>query len=306
MTLPLSRRQFLGTSAGSAVALASGPLLAQADALPSRKVTVGIMGLNRGMEVAAALEKQPGVVIKYVCDVDSKRADEAKAKLERSGQQRPQAITDFRRILDDKEVDALFCAAPNHWHAPADDPGVRRRQARLRREAVQPQPARRRADGRRPPASTSGAVQMGNQRRSCPASSRRSTKLHEGRHRPRLLARERGTTTTAPSHRPRQGRPTRRRRSTTTSGRARPRARPYLAQLPPLQLALVLALGQRRARQQRRPHRSTSAAGAWASITPSASPRPAAATASDDDQETPDTHVVSFDFPGGKRSPGKG
>src|SRR4029453_10500755 len=119
MTLPVSRRQFLGTSAGSAVALASGPLFAQADALPSQKVTVGIMGLNRGMQVAAALEKQPGVVIKYVCDVDSKRADEAKAKLERSGPQRPQGITDFRKILDDKEVDALFCEAPNHWHAPA-------------------------------------------------------------------------------------------------------------------------------------------------------------------------------------------
>lgn len=114
-----SRREFLGKTAGSAVALASGPLLVQAAAQPSQKVTVGIMGMNRGMEVAAALEKQPGVVIKYVCDVDSKRADEAKARLERSGKQRPQAIADFRRILDDKEVDALFCEVPNHWHAPA-------------------------------------------------------------------------------------------------------------------------------------------------------------------------------------------
>jgi hypothetical protein len=32
---------------------------------------------------------------------------------------RPQAITDFRKILDDSEVDALFCEAPNHWHGPA-------------------------------------------------------------------------------------------------------------------------------------------------------------------------------------------
>src|SRR3954447_26137177 len=120
MTLPpVSRRDFLGASAGSAALLASGPLFAQADALPSRKVTVGIMGLKRGMEVAAALEKQPGVVIKYVCDVDSRRADAGKAKLEKSGPQRPQAITDFRRILDDKDVDALFCEVPNHWHGPA-------------------------------------------------------------------------------------------------------------------------------------------------------------------------------------------
>ena len=99
MTLSASRRQFLGISAGSAVALASGQLLAQADALPSQRVTIGIMGLNRGMQVAAALEMQPGVVIKYVCDVDSKRADEAKAKLERSGQQRPQAITESRHAM---------------------------------------------------------------------------------------------------------------------------------------------------------------------------------------------------------------
>ena len=72
-----------------------------------------------GMQVAAALEKQPGVVIKYVCDVDSKRADQGKAQLEKSGDQRPLAVTDFRKILDDREVDALFCEAPNHWHGPA-------------------------------------------------------------------------------------------------------------------------------------------------------------------------------------------
>ena len=125
MNLPVSRRDFLGTSAGSAVALTTGPLLAQADALPSQKVTLGIMGLNRGMQVIDALEKQPGVVIKYVCDVDSKRADKAKAQLERNGKQHPQAITDFRRILDDREVDALFCEAPiigmvprQFWRAP--------------------------------------------------------------------------------------------------------------------------------------------------------------------------------------------
>ena len=118
MSLPPSRRQFLGASAGSVVALGSGPLIALTGALPSQKVTVGIMGLNRGMEVATALEKQPGVAIKYVCDVDSKRADQGKARLEHGGKQRPQAITDFRKILDDKEVDALFCEAPITGTAP--------------------------------------------------------------------------------------------------------------------------------------------------------------------------------------------
>src|SRR5579885_2254371 len=107
MNQPLSRRHFLSTSVAGAGALAAGPLLAHAEALPSQRVIVGIMGLNRGMQVAAALEKQPGVVIKYVCDVDSRRAEQGKARLERGGVQRPQAIGDFRKILDDPEVDAL-------------------------------------------------------------------------------------------------------------------------------------------------------------------------------------------------------
>ena len=179
MTPLTSRREFLATTAGSTVALASGPLLAQADALPSQKVTVGIMGLNRGMQVAAALENQPGVVIKYVCDVDSKRADEAKARLERSGKQRPQAIMDFREILDDKEVDALFCEAPNHWHGPATilacDAGkhvyVEKPCSHNPWEGEQMIAAARKHKR---------AVQMGVQRRSTPGVMEAMAKLHAG------------------------------------------------------------------------------------------------------------------------------
>lgn len=179
MPSPVTRRQFLGTSAGSAVALASAPLFAQADALPSRTVTVGIMGLNRGMQVIAALEKQPGVVIKYVCDVDSKRADQAKAQLEKNGKQRPQAIGDFRKILDDKDVDALFCEAPNHWHGPATILAcaagkhvyVEKPCSHNPWEGEQMVLAARTHDR---------AVQMGVQRRSTPGVIEAMTKLHEG------------------------------------------------------------------------------------------------------------------------------
>ncbi len=139
MNLPVSRRDFLGTSAGSAVALTSGPLLAQADALPSQKVTVGIMGLNRGMQVIDALEKQPGVVIKYVCDVDSKRADKAKAQLERNGKQHPQAITDFQKNSGRPGSGRAFLRSAQSLAWSRDNSGVRRRQARLCRKAVQPQ-----------------------------------------------------------------------------------------------------------------------------------------------------------------------
>jgi predicted dehydrogenase len=69
--------------------------------------------------LADIFAKQPAVEIRYVCDPDSARAEACAKALEAAGQKPPQAIADFRRILDDNQVDALVCAAPNHWHAPA-------------------------------------------------------------------------------------------------------------------------------------------------------------------------------------------
>ena len=179
MAVPVSRRRFLESSAGTAVAFAAAPLIAQEGALPSRVVTVGIMGLNRGQQVIDALEKQPGVVIKYVCDVDSKRADQSRAKLEKNGIQKPQAITDFRRILDDKEVDALFCEAPNHWHAPATILGCKAGKHVYVEKPCSHNPW----EGEQMVAAAKNydrAVQMGSQRRSTPGVIEGITKLHEG------------------------------------------------------------------------------------------------------------------------------
>jgi predicted dehydrogenase len=52
-------------------------------------------------------------------DVDSRGHEGAIALVKEKQERAPQAVTDFRRILDDKAVDILVCAAPNHWHAPA-------------------------------------------------------------------------------------------------------------------------------------------------------------------------------------------
>jgi len=77
------------------------------------------MGLNRGRSLAVSFAKQPGVVVKYVCDTDQSRAESGAKLLEGAAAKAPQCVGDFRRILDDAEVHALICAAPNHWHAPA-------------------------------------------------------------------------------------------------------------------------------------------------------------------------------------------
>ena len=83
------------------------------------KVVVGVMGMSRGMSVAGGFAALPGAQVKYVCDVDEARAAQGAAAVAKSGKTSPQTVKDFRRILDDPEVQALVVAAPNHWHAPA-------------------------------------------------------------------------------------------------------------------------------------------------------------------------------------------
>ena len=112
-----SRRQFVLSSGASAIAAsASAKTFARAG---DRDIQVGVMGLSRGLALAKDLTKLPGVSVKYVCDVDSLRTQKAIAELKALGSESVKSVGDFRRILEDDSVDALVCAAPNHWHAPA-------------------------------------------------------------------------------------------------------------------------------------------------------------------------------------------
>jgi predicted dehydrogenase len=121
MSKTFDRRQFLGVAAatGSAASLALSASATSRAAAPSNRVIIGVMGLSRGAGLASGFTGQPNVEIKYVCDIDTTRAARCAANIEKRTSKAPQAIGDFRRILDDKQVDALVCAAPNHWHAPA-------------------------------------------------------------------------------------------------------------------------------------------------------------------------------------------
>ena len=121
MSDSITRRHFIGSTAAStaAVGLGFSSLKALAESSPNEKVVVGVMGLSRGSALAAGFAKLPNVEVKYLCDVDQDRIPALTKRIEETSGKAPECITDFRRILDDKSVDALVCAAPNHWHAPA-------------------------------------------------------------------------------------------------------------------------------------------------------------------------------------------
>ena len=113
-----SRRQFLKTTAaGSGLAASVGfPSLHAADA--NKKIAVAVIGLGRGHAHLNSYLAIPNVEIAYVCDVDSQRIDRALATVAKKQATKPQGVKDFRRILDDKSVDAVSIATPNFWHAP--------------------------------------------------------------------------------------------------------------------------------------------------------------------------------------------
>ncbi|MEK7684158.1 MAG: Gfo/Idh/MocA family oxidoreductase [Verrucomicrobiota bacterium] len=118
----VNRRHFLQqTGLLSAGVAALGTFrLAKAAESPNNKILVGIMGTNgRGLAHIDAFLALPNTEIAYVCDVDTRAVDKGIAAALKRQQKKPQGVKDFRRILDDPAVHVLSNAAPNHWHAPA-------------------------------------------------------------------------------------------------------------------------------------------------------------------------------------------
>src|SRR6266851_5584321 len=121
---PLDRREFVKHSSalGLGAMTASrtiGPLFAL-DGSPNEKLVVGVMGLNgRGMVHARDFAHGANTTVAYLCDVDSKVLTKAVTETSPLQATPPKAVGDFRRMLDDKSVDAIVIAAPDHWHTPA-------------------------------------------------------------------------------------------------------------------------------------------------------------------------------------------
>lgn len=185
--LQRDRRLFLkaGATAAAAASLSgwSRPLGAQHNApadSPGEKVVMGIMGVNgRGAAIANGMMAAKNTEVAYICDVDTRAAIRVGQLVgEKQGKQ-PKVVGDFRRILDDAGIDVLVVAAPNHWHAPATILGcsagkhvyVEKPCSHTPEEGELAVQAARKHQR---------IVQMGTQRRSWPGIVEGITKIHEG------------------------------------------------------------------------------------------------------------------------------
>ncbi|HSI65428.1 MAG TPA: Gfo/Idh/MocA family oxidoreductase, partial [Candidatus Saccharimonadia bacterium] len=115
----MNRRTLLtqGTAAGAAVAFSSFNIVRGAEA-PGKKLKVAVVALGRGMAHVSALLTLPDVEISYLAEVDPKRLERGLKMVSDKQQVSCQGVKDFRKILEDKSVDAVFIATPNFWHTP--------------------------------------------------------------------------------------------------------------------------------------------------------------------------------------------
>ncbi len=112
----IDRRDFLRSSIGTAAAFTISPAISRA---ASERVIVGVMGLGgRGRYLAQSFAARSDCEVAYLCDVDSRRHAGALKSVETGQRHKPKVTQDFRDILDDKSVDVLVNATPDHWHAP--------------------------------------------------------------------------------------------------------------------------------------------------------------------------------------------
>ncbi|UCG47825.1 MAG: Gfo/Idh/MocA family oxidoreductase [Phycisphaerales bacterium] len=117
----LSRRKLLKQSG----AMAAGMVLAgsrntSGAAGANGRVCIGMIGPGgHGSGLLKSFVAQKDVEVVYVCDPDANRANQAAHTVEQAAGRKPGIVADLRRVLDDKDVDAVIIATPDHWHAPA-------------------------------------------------------------------------------------------------------------------------------------------------------------------------------------------
>jgi hypothetical protein len=108
---------------------------------PSERLNVAVVGVNgRGMSHVGGFAGKHNCIVKVICDVDSNLAERQKDNPLKTAEEKqgvtPKFETDIRKVLEDKSIDIVSIATPNHWHAAPAHLGDAGRQGRLRRKPV--------------------------------------------------------------------------------------------------------------------------------------------------------------------------
>jgi predicted dehydrogenase len=132
MSDPINRRRFLSKTGAAGLGLGMAAefgwlpkISAQTTSAGPRalgaagKISVAVIGTNgRGMAHIGCLTSLQGVEITHICDVDDRAIAKGVKAAAKKQTTEPKGVKDFRKILEDKTIDAITIATPDHWHAP--------------------------------------------------------------------------------------------------------------------------------------------------------------------------------------------
>lgn len=182
MTRRQSRRSFIIKSGTGAVGLSMAMSAKSYSSIlgANDRMNFGGIGLHgRGKALVKAISVQENTALSAICDVDKREFDVTGKMVQEAFSKKAKTYTDVRKLLEDKAIDAIFIAAPDHWHAPMALMGVQAdkhvyvekpcshnpREGELLIEAQK---------------KYGKVIQMGNQQRSAPASMQAMKDIKEG------------------------------------------------------------------------------------------------------------------------------
>ena len=132
---PLSRRGFLQRSLGTLTMaglpawyahelITAAEVQAAADKKPvaaNDRIVMGAIGIgspaSRGRAIYGEAKKQKGVQYTAACDVDGRHLKNALEMMKKDGFADAKGHADYRELLEDKDINAVTIATPDHWHA---------------------------------------------------------------------------------------------------------------------------------------------------------------------------------------------
>ncbi|HUW19107.1 MAG TPA: Gfo/Idh/MocA family oxidoreductase [Sedimentisphaerales bacterium] len=126
----ISRRAFLSRTTQTAAGLFAASTLASCTSVQpapvfrgriigaNERINVAVIGVRgRGRGLTEGFAKIPNVRVKTLCDVDENLFPDRVKKIEEIQGVAPSTAYDLRRVFEDKSIDAIVTATPNHWHA---------------------------------------------------------------------------------------------------------------------------------------------------------------------------------------------
>lgn len=117
--MPTTRRKFIIDSTKLFTATSISPYLfgSKIQSSADDKLIVALIGCrNMGFGDLRNALKQPGVECGALCDIDNEILTRRSADVEKIQGKAPLLYTDYRKLLDNKDIDAVIIGTPDHWH----------------------------------------------------------------------------------------------------------------------------------------------------------------------------------------------